>query len=57
MLLMATEVGVANALDLVPLFEALDDLHRLGEHFLAAGRAAAAEQLPTLQALARPVAW
>ena len=31
MLLMATEVGVANALDLVPLFETLDDLHRSAE--------------------------
>jgi phosphoenolpyruvate carboxylase len=31
MLLMATEVGVANALDLVPLFETLDDLHRGAE--------------------------
>jgi len=31
MLLMATEVGVAKALDLVPLFETLDDLHRGAE--------------------------
>ena len=31
MLLMATEVGVANDLDLVPLFETLDDLHRGAE--------------------------
>src|SRR5215510_13212317 len=31
MLLMATEVGMANALDLVPLFETLDDLHRSAE--------------------------
>jgi phosphoenolpyruvate carboxylase len=31
MLLMATEVGVAQALDLVPLFETLDDLHRGAE--------------------------
>ena len=31
MLLMASEVGVANNLDLVPLFETLDDLHRGAE--------------------------
>ena len=31
MLLIATEVGVANALDLVLLFETLDDLHRSAE--------------------------
>src|SRR5215831_2655566 len=31
MLLMATEVGMAKALDLVPLFETLDDLHRGAE--------------------------
>jgi phosphoenolpyruvate carboxylase len=31
LLLMATEVGVANAVDLVPLFETLDDLHRSAE--------------------------
>jgi len=31
MLLMATEVGVASALDLVPLFETLDDLYRSAE--------------------------
>ena len=31
LLLMATEAGVANAVDLVPLFETLDDLHRSAE--------------------------